>query len=132
MAAGVSRTSRVCSNLTLNLGLRWDWFGLVYDHHGEQANFVPSGPPSGGAKYLIPPSAGAYQLSNSVISTLAQDGISLAITNQYGKGLGTSQTTNFAPRFGFAYQATPKLVVRGGCGNVLQRIREPWLLSEFR
>jgi len=107
---------KVSSNLTLNLGLRWDWFGLVYDHFAKQANFVPSGPPGGQAMYLVPPSAGAYQLSSSFVSTLAQDGIDLAITKQYGKGLGTSQTTNFAPRFGFAYQATPKLVVRGGAG----------------
>jgi hypothetical protein len=47
---------------------------------------------------------------------LQQDGIALAITKQWGKGLGKSQTTNWAPRFGFAYQATPKFVVRGGAG----------------
>ena len=47
---------------------------------------------------------------------LAADGITLAITNKYGKGLGNSQKANFAPRVGFAYQATPKLVARGGFG----------------
>jgi hypothetical protein len=31
-------------------------------------------------------------------------------------GLVQNQRTNFAPRVGFAYQATPKLVVRGGFG----------------
>jgi hypothetical protein len=115
---------KVSSNLTLNLGLRWDFFGLVYDHFGKQANFVPFGPPGGAPLYLIPPSAGAFQLSTdstcacgtSFNDLLAQDGIGLAITKQYGKGLGTSQTSNFAPRFGFAYQVTPKLVVRGGAG----------------
>jgi hypothetical protein len=115
---------KVSSNLTLNLGLRWDFFGLVYDHFGKQANFVPFGPPGGSPLYLIPPSSGAYQLSTnsscacttSFNNLLAQDGIGLAITKQYGKGLGTSQTTNFAPRFGFAYQLSPKLVVRGGAG----------------
>ncbi|HXF13103.1 MAG TPA: TonB-dependent receptor [Terriglobales bacterium] len=115
---------KVSSNLTLNLGLRWDFFGLVYDHFGKQANFVPFGPPGGSPLYLIPPSAGAFQLSTnstcacptSFNNLLAQDGIGLAITKQYGKGLGTSQTTNFAPRFGFAYQLSPKLVVRGGAG----------------
>ena len=30
--------------------------------------------------------------------------------------LGTSQNLNFAPRFGLAYQITPKLVARGGFG----------------
>jgi hypothetical protein len=38
------------------------------------------------------------------------------IGNKYGKGLGRSQKDNFAPRFGFAYQVTPKLVARGGFG----------------
>ena len=38
------------------------------------------------------------------------------IGNKYGKGLGKSQKTNFAPRVGFAYQVTPKLVARGGFG----------------
>jgi hypothetical protein len=107
---------KVSSKLTLNLGLRWDFFGLVYDHYGKQANFVPGGPPGGGALYIIPPSALATQLSGSFQNLLAADGIGLAITKQYGKGLGKSQTTNWAPRFGFAYQATPKFVVRGGAG----------------
>jgi hypothetical protein len=107
---------KVSSKLTLNLGLRWDYFGLVYDHYGKQANFVPGGPPSGGALYIIPPSGLATQLSGSFQSLLAADGIGLAITKQYGKGLGRSQTTNWAPRFGFAYQATQKFVVRGGAG----------------
>ena len=38
------------------------------------------------------------------------------VGNSYGKGLGNSQKDNFAPRIGFAYQATPKLVARGGFG----------------
>ncbi len=107
---------KVSSKLTLNLGMRWDFFGLVYDHFAKQANFVPGGPPSGAPLYIIPPGPLATQLSGSFQSLLAADGIGLAITKQYGKGLGRSQTTNWAPRFGFAYQATPKLVVRGGAG----------------
>jgi Carboxypeptidase regulatory-like domain/TonB dependent receptor-like, beta-barrel/TonB-dependent Receptor Plug Domain len=107
---------KVSPKLTLNLGLRWDYFGLVYDHYSKQANFVPWGPPSNAALYIIPPSAEGGQLSSSFTSLLAQDGIGLAITNQYGKGLGKSQTSNFAPRFGLAYQVTPKFVLRVGAG----------------
>jgi hypothetical protein len=116
---------KVSQKLTINLGLRWDFFGLVYEHHANQANFVPSGPPTGSPMYLIPPGANSAFLANSPTCTptstsfqclLIKDGIALDITNKYGKGLGNSQKGNFAPRFGFAYQATPKLVARGGFG----------------
>jgi hypothetical protein len=107
---------KVSPKLTVNLGLRWDFFGLVYEHHGNQANFVPSGPPTGGAMYLLPAGTDASLLSASFQSLLAQDNIALATTDKYGKGLGTSQKGNFAPRVGFAYQVTPKLVARGGFG----------------
>jgi hypothetical protein len=38
------------------------------------------------------------------------------ITGEFGKSLAEGQKNNFAPRIGFAYQASPKLVVRGGFG----------------
>jgi hypothetical protein len=111
---------KVTPKLTINLGLRWDFFGLVYEHHSNQANFVPSGPPTGSPMYIIPQGPNANNLSSGCpqcfVDLLATDGIQLAITNKYGKGLGNSQSTNFAPRFGFAYQVNPKLVARGGFG----------------
>ena len=45
---------KVTPKLTVNLGLRWDFFGLVFEHHGAQANFVPSGPPHNTPLYLLP------------------------------------------------------------------------------
>jgi hypothetical protein len=107
---------KVSQKLTINLGLRWDFFGLVYEHHGNQANFVPGGAPTGAPMYIIPQGPNSGNLAPSFTSLLAQDGITLAVTNRYGKGLGNSEKKNFAPRFGFAYQATPKLVARGGFG----------------
>jgi Carboxypeptidase regulatory-like domain/TonB dependent receptor len=107
---------KVTSKLTLNLGLRYDFFGLVGDGHGNQANFIPAGGPLDGPAYLIPKGPNANNLSPSFVSLLATDGIKLDITSAYGAGLGNSQKTNFAPRLGFAYQLTPKLVVRGGWG----------------
>jgi len=47
---------------------------------------------------------------------LAKDGIALGLTNKYGKAFVQIQRANFAPRFGFAYHVTPKLVARGGIG----------------
>ncbi|HVH71214.1 MAG TPA: TonB-dependent receptor [Candidatus Dormibacteraeota bacterium] len=117
---------KVTNKLTLNLGLRWDYFQPVYEHRGFQANFIPGGPPTNGPAYLIP--NGRLNLSfltsvdctnpanaNFLTCLLAKDGIALDI-GKFGKSLATGQRSNFAPRFGFAYQATPKLVARGGFG----------------
>ncbi len=106
---------KVSPKLTVNLGLRWDFFGLVFEHHAAQANFVPGGAPTGGAMYLLPPGASTSNLSSSFNALLAADNIALKVGG-YGKGLGNSQKSNFAPRVGFAYQVTPKLVARGGFG----------------
>jgi hypothetical protein len=106
---------KVTPKLTLNLGLRWDYFGLIYELYGRQANFVPYGAPSGTPMYLLPPGSNVNNLSPTFTTLLAQDGIDLKVGG-YGKGLGQAQKHNFAPRFGFAYQVNPKLVARGGFG----------------
>ncbi len=103
---------KVTPKLTLNLGIRWDYFGQVYENFSAQANFIPSAP--GQAQYLMPVGAKNRALSTSFTDTLAKDGIALIYSNN--PGLGVSQKTNFAPRVGFAYQFTPKLVIRGGYG----------------
>jgi hypothetical protein len=107
---------KLSPKLTVNLGLRWDFFTLVYEHHGAQANFVPSGAPTGTPTFILPAGTNPAELSSSFTNLLAADGIALDLTNKYGKGLGNSQKSNFAPRFGFAYQVTPKFVARGGFG----------------
>jgi hypothetical protein len=116
VGAYVNDDWKVTPKLTVNLGLRWDFFGLVYEHHGNQANFVPSGPPTGNPMYIVPSGTDPASFSSSFSSLFAADGITLALTDKYGKGMGNSQKSNFAPRIGFAYQVTPKLVARGGFG----------------
>ena len=108
---------KLSSKLTLNLGLRWDYFGPINETNGGQANFVPSGPPDNVPQYLIP-AAGKdnRNLSTSFTTLLAKDGIALNSTDKYGQALVETQKTNFAPRVGFAYEITPKLVTRGGFG----------------
>lgn len=106
---------KLTKKLTLNLGLRWEHFGLPLENHGRQANFVP-GAPGNGAEYLIPDSQinRNFQLSPSVYSLFASDGIAIKFDKNWA--LGTAQDKNFAPRFGFAYAVTDKLVARGGLG----------------
>lgn len=105
---------KVSQKLTLNLGVRWDYFAQVEENFGGQGNLIP-GPPGAGAQYLIPSQRKNRPApSPSFVSLLAQDGISLVYTPN--ATLGNSQNTNFSPRVGFAYQVTQKLVVRGGYG----------------
>ncbi len=108
---------KVSPRLTLNLGLRWDYFSPIKESNGGQANFVQDGPPSGVPTFLIPASGKDVRtLSPSFIALLAKDGIKLQSTDQYGQGLVQTQKNNFAPRIGFAYQVNSKLVTRGGFG----------------
>jgi len=111
---------KLTPKLTVNLGVRYDYFGLVYEHHANQANFVPAGAGLSQATYLVPQGPNSGNVSSGCptcfTDLLAQDGINYDVTSAYGKGLGHSQNNNFAPRVGFAYQATNKLVVRGGFG----------------
>ena len=78
--------------------------------------FIP-GTPFSSAEYLIPTARqNNPALSASFTQLLQQDGIKLVYTNKYGSGLTNVQTTNFAPRFGIAYRATDRWVVRAGFG----------------
>ena len=104
---------KISSKLTLNLGLRWDYFGQTFEHFGGQANFVP-GVGGGHAQYLIPANRKSDVLSPSFLALTARDNIDIVYSNN--SSLGVSQKTNFGPRVGFAYQWTPKLVMRGGYG----------------
>jgi hypothetical protein len=107
----------ITPKLTLNLGVRWEHFGLTGETGGAQANFVqPSLTTNAGAELVIPASQKNTPVSSSFTNTLAEDGIALVYTNKYGKGLGAIQKLNFAPRLGFAFSLTPKWVVRGGYG----------------
>jgi hypothetical protein len=134
---------KINPKLTLNMGLRYDYFGPINETNGGQANFVwNSGPPNGTPTFLIPasgkdnralstasptnglclpgsPTAGACLPGTTPVGftdLLAKDGIALEFTNKYGQGLLQAQHYNFAPRFGLAYQLTPKWVIRTGAG----------------
>lgn len=118
---------KVSPKLTLNLGLRWDYFGPIQETNGGQANFVPSDLNGGTPTYLIPASGKDDRSLSSTannpalagdgfLDLLAKDGIDLLETDKYGRGLVEDQKDNFAPRVGAAFQITPRLVVRGGYG----------------
>src|SRR6185436_9206081 len=103
------------SKLTVNYGLRWDWFSREQESQGEQANMVP-GALGAASQYLIPAEWRDKALSPSFISNLAKDGINLVYTSEFGSGLGKMPKNNFAPRVDAAYEVMPKMVLRSGYG----------------
>jgi hypothetical protein len=107
---------KVTQKLTVNLGLRYEYFGQLLENYGAQSNFVPS--PTAGAggtsTFFLTNKRCNTPFSADFTAALATDNIALQCSGQ--PGLGQSQKTNFAPRVGFAYQITPKLVARGGYG----------------
>jgi hypothetical protein len=91
---------KVSRRLTLNLGLRWDYFSPREEHNTNISGFDPS---------LANPGAGNLP---GAIRFLGN-----------GQGRDNSRSSfadpdykDFGPRFGFAYMLTQKTVIRGGYG----------------
>ena len=111
---------RTTSDLTLNLGVRWEFIGAPIETNGRFANMVPAqtGLTSDGVSRFYIPQSQVINEPAAFQSLLAKNGI--VFTPVAGNGLVLAQKTNFAPRLGFAYQISPKLVVRGGYGIFYQ------------
>lgn len=93
---------KVLPNLTLNLGVRWE-YGSPYS---EQHNYLSNFDPVTQTLLTITPGAAA---TNSV-TPVSAGGV-------YGKTLVNPDLNDFAPRLGFAYSLDPKTVIRGGFGT---------------
>jgi hypothetical protein len=102
--------------LTLNLGMRYDYYQPYKENGGNQADFIPgaSGIGMGTGSYLIPTQAQHVPVSTNFLAALAKDNVALTyVNNPY---LVSPQHWNFGPRIGFAYSATPTTVMRSGFG----------------
>jgi hypothetical protein len=109
LGAYVQDDWQVTHSLTLNLGVRYDFYDYMHDRLGQMANFVP-GPDRVGGTYFVTSQINSV-LPASFISALANEGINV----QQGT-LVNPQHFNFAPRIGFADVLGNRLVVRGGFG----------------
>jgi hypothetical protein len=94
---------KVSGRLTLNLGLRYEMFGTIKEHHNQQATFDFA------SDTLIVPKGVNAQLT----PTLAQI---IPVSATGSRGLIHPDLNNFAPRVGFAYRLTNQLVLRSGYG----------------
>jgi hypothetical protein len=92
---------KILPKLTLNLGLRWEYGSPYSEQHNLLSNFDP-------VSQTVLTITPGYQATSSV-TPVSAGGV-------YGKTLVNPDWTDFGPRLGFAYAATPGIVIRGGYG----------------
>jgi len=81
---------KVTPNLTLNLGMRWEWDQPLYESHNKESNL---------------------NITTGAVTIAGQNGASRALYNNYWNG--------WMPRVGFAYSPPlfhARFVIRGGYG----------------
>ncbi len=105
---------KVNSRLTVNLGLRYDLFGLPAEDQGRLVNFIPSQLRLGTAASPAPPPNGFVQAEGGPLAGVPTVENTLVPTDK----------NNFAPRVGFAFDlwGDQKVIVRGGYGWYFDRI----------
>jgi hypothetical protein len=111
-AAYLQDDIKVTPKLTINLGVRWEYFGQLIERYGAQSNLQPS--LTGQSEFLLTQRRCNTPFSPDFTAAAQADNLKIVCSNV--PGLGKSQWGNFSPRFGFAYQLTSKLVARGGYG----------------
>jgi len=107
---------KLTRKLTLNVGLRWEYEGPPterFDRAVAGYDFVTPNPISDAALKAY----AASPIPEVPVSQFKTIG-SLTFVNRNGvpRNYFSTSKKNFAPRFGFAWQVRPKLVVRGGYG----------------
>ena len=105
---------KVSSKLTVNVGLRWEWYRRI-THPGAPNEF----PNDNVLKWYYP----------------RLHGVSEAYWAQPKDGHDSGQEENyrdFGPRFGLAYRVTPGLVVRAGGAILYGRPSAPWAWIAYK
>lgn len=105
---------KINDRLTLNLGLRYDFFGLPVEEQGRLVNFLPD-------QLRVGTTAAPTVAPNGFVQA---EGGPLAGVPTVEKTLVPTDKNNFSPRIGFAYRADNdgKIVIRGGFGIYYDRI----------
>jgi hypothetical protein len=137
-SAFIDDTWKVSKKLSLNLGLRYEYFMTMYSQVDNLTNFVPSlYDPSQAVTVnskgqIIPGSGNIYnglqRVGNGIASGYqylvpnATNPAVLAVPDGGPRGMYPSHAT-WSPRVGFAYALNDKTVLRGGFGLFYDRIQ---------
>jgi Carboxypeptidase regulatory-like domain/TonB-dependent Receptor Plug Domain/TonB dependent receptor len=107
---------RATSQLTLNLGLRYEFFGPPTEINGHLSNFDP--------QIATPQVPATGSFSGFLLPANFQGQVPSGVTKTSYSGWWNSDYTNFSPRFGFALRVhdNPAVVVRGGYGIYYTRL----------
>ena len=115
------------SKLTLNLGVRWEYDGTFSEKYGNLTNtwlsqLAPNSQVPTSAQGL-PANFAGWVTAGNFLEHYPQPPAGVLV-NKSGTGAVREHPplSNFGPRVGFAYQASSKLVIRGGAGIFYDRI----------
>ncbi len=95
---------KVTDRLTLNLGVRYEIWTPPVERQNQQANFLLDS-----SKLIYPNNNTPAGISSGLVAPIP-NGVN-------GRALEITDTNNIAPRFGLAYAATQRTVLRGGFGQ---------------
>jgi hypothetical protein len=120
---------KVSSRLTINVGLRWEFDGLLSDSLGRLTQvwldrMAPSADVPTAFSPTNPIGIQQYVVPSNFVAHFGPPPAGVGIANNRNSIEGHTPYSNFAPRFGFAWQplAGGKLVVRGGVGIFYDRV----------
>lgn len=120
LSAYVAADWKARQRLTLNLGVRWEWFGWPTEERGLIGNFdfaSLSNTENPVASFIVPANVRTtgFNAIDAALPTVVRASNNHTLNGQ--------DLNNFAPRFGFAYSPSDsnRLVIRGGYGIFFDR-----------
>lgn len=108
---------KVTPRLTVNAGLRYEFFGPPSEVGGRLPNFDPTT-----ADHSVP--AGGSSFSGFLLPSNFRGAVPDGLQKTAGSGMWDKDYRNFGPRLGFAWRLHdgPTVVLRGGYGMYYQRL----------